>query len=250
VLILVSGATATRRKVLSKHLGCLIVPGSGNVPFDGWWGADNGAFTGFDAELFLSMLERLRACDYAYRRCVFVAAPDVLERRPDGSVVGNAAKTLEKFTRWAVVIRAFGFPVALVAQDGLTIEATPWIEMDALFIGGSTEWKLGPEAEALAIEAKRNRKWVHMGRVNTKKRFRHAARIGCDSVDGTFFSRWPDHAIPKGLGWMEQHDRQPELALGPGLPVPIGGPCGPRGCAPVATSTTTAPNGCSALSVG
>jgi hypothetical protein len=147
------------------------------------------------------------------RWCLFVAAPNVLDRRADGTVVGNAVKTLEKFRRWATVIRAFGFPVALVAQDGLTIETTPWIDLDALFIGGSTEWKLGPVAEALANAAKANRKWVHMGRVNTKKRFRHAARIGCDSVDGTFFSRWPDHAIPKGLGWIEQHRRQLELSL-------------------------------------
>jgi len=205
VLILVSGATATRRKIQNDRLGCLIVPGSRNEPFPGKpWAADNGAFSGFDAEAFVVMLERLRVLDYAWRRCLFVAAPDV---------VGKAVPTLEKFSRWQIVIRAFGFPVAFVAQDGLRPEQVPWRDMEAIFIGGSTEWKLGPEAADLARIAKQNRKWVHMGRVNTKRRFRHADRIGCDSVDGTFFSKWPDHAIPKGLAWMEQHQMQPELAL-------------------------------------
>lgn len=164
------------------------------------WAGDNAAFSNFDAEAFIAMLERLRG----FRWCLFVAAPDV---------VGNAKQTLAKFLRWALVIRAFGFPVALVAQDGLTVEDVPWIEIDALFIGGTTAWKLGRDAEVLATAAKRNRKWLHMGRVNTSRRIRYAERIGCDSIDGTTFSRWPDKYIPKGLAWMEQHRRQPELGL-------------------------------------
>lgn len=197
--MLVSGATATRRQMMSERLGCLIVPGSGNTPFQRRpWAADNGAFTGFDAEAFLVMLERLQGT----RWCLFVAAPDV---------VGDAEKTLAKFKRWAIVIRAFGFPVALVAQDGLTIDATPWLEIDALFLGGTTAWKLGPEAEALARYAKANRKWVHMGRVNTLRRIRHAQRIGCDSFDGTTFSKWPDNYIPKGIEWIDRAQKQPHL---------------------------------------
>jgi hypothetical protein len=229
VLILVSGATATRRKVQSRHLGCLIVPGSGNTPFPRKpWAADNGAFTGFDAEAFVAMLERLRDCE-DWRQCLFVAAPDV---------VGDAAKTLAKFSRWARVIRdGFGFPVAFVAQNGQRLSDLPWLEFDALFLGGSpecvpcgyvrpkgnrnetcpicgrklTEWKLGAEAETLARSARANLKWVHMGRVNTLKRVKHAARIGCDSFDGTTFSKWSDKYIPKGIAWVEQSQRQPHL---------------------------------------
>jgi hypothetical protein len=201
VLILVSGATATRRRILSAYLGCLIVPGSGNVPFpDRPWAADNGAFSAFDPEAFVAMLERLQS----RRGCVFVAAPDV---------VGNAAKTLDKFPRWAKVIRAFDLPVALVAQDGLSPDQVPWIDLEALFIGGTTAWKLGSEARHLVQAAKANRKWVHMGRVNTKRRIRYAAQIGCDSIDGTTFSKWPDTYIPKGITWMDQQRQQPELAL-------------------------------------
>ncbi|MET7951049.1 hypothetical protein [Micromonospora sp. NPDC005324] len=35
-------------------------------------------------------------------------------------------------------------PAALVAQDGLKAPAVPWHAIDALFIGGSTAWKLRP----------------------------------------------------------------------------------------------------------
>jgi hypothetical protein len=70
---------------------------------------------------------------------------------------------------------------------------------DALFIGASTEWKLGPSAEALVAQAKDRGKWVHMGRVNSHRRIRYAASIGCDSVDGTKWVRWRDAYLDSGL---------------------------------------------------
>jgi len=229
MLILISGATATRRRFDSPYLGCLIVPGEGNDPFKGQaWAADNGAFSGFDPEAFVLMLERLRKVEYSHRSCLFVAAPDV---------VGDYKRTLAKFSRWATVIRAFGFPVAFVAQNGITPEQVPWIEFDCLFIGGSkqcnsclwiqpiadrgkhcpkchrklVEWKLSAEAETLARIAKGYRKWVHMGRVNSFKRVHHAIRIGCDSLDGTTFTKWSDKYIPLGIAWVERAHREPHL---------------------------------------
>ena len=48
-------------------------------------------------------------------------------------------------------------------------------------------------------EAKRRRKWVHMGRVNSERRIRYAASIGCDSIDGTKWVRWRDIYLNAGL---------------------------------------------------
>lgn len=70
---------------------------------------------------------------------------------------------------------------------------------DALFIGGSTEFKLSEFAATLAQMAKRRRKWVHMGRVNTRRRVRYAASIGCDSIDGTNFSMYRRTNLPWAL---------------------------------------------------
>lgn len=195
--LFVSGATATlRRHPDSPYLGTLVVPAAGNrtdrlaaagLP----WAADNAAFTGFDPVAFCRMLGRIAGLP----ECRFVACPDVF---------GDAATTLARFAVWAPVIRALGLPVGLVAQDGLERLPVPWGEIDALFVGGGTDWKLGPGTAALAREAKRLGKWVHFGRCNTLRRFRHAYHLGCDSVDGSGFSRWPDQRVPAALRWLRE----------------------------------------------
>ena len=118
-------------------------------------------------------------------------------------VVADAQATARLFEVWWRAPARRGLPAALVAQDGLEQLgcwlALAWPRIDALFIGGSTAWKLGPSAEALALEAKRRGKWVHMGRVNSARRIRYAASIGCDSVDGTKWVRWRDAYLRLGL---------------------------------------------------
>lgn len=83
-------------------------------------------------------------------------------------------------------IRALGFPVALVLQDGQQDVPIPWDEIDAVFVGGTDQFKLGRVAARLCQEAKARGKWVHVGRVNSLKRLRYSVSIGADSVDGTY----------------------------------------------------------------
>ncbi len=87
-------------------------------------------------------------------RCAFAAAPDV---------VGDAAATLTRSLPMFERIRALGYPVALVAQDGLHPEQIPFDGIDAVFLGGTTSWKLGPAAADLAAHARAHGKWVHTG---------------------------------------------------------------------------------------
>jgi hypothetical protein len=101
-------------------------------------------------------------------------------------------------------IRAAGYPAALVAQDGLEHLPVPWRLLDAVFIGGSTAWKLGPAVAGLAAEARRRGLSVHMGRVNSRTRLWYAASIGCHSVDGTCLAYGPDRNLPKLLGWLRE----------------------------------------------
>lgn len=140
------------------------------------------------------MLARITGLD----GCKFVTVPDV---------VGDAQATRALFDDWEPELRELNLPVAYVGQDGQAGVPVPWNQIDAFFIGGSTEWKLGPDAAALTQEAKRRAKWVHMGRVNSRKRIRYARSIGCDSVDGTSFSMFPDRWIPKGLEWISEGDQ-------------------------------------------
>lgn len=161
-----------------------------------FWAADNGAFTrapgGFSEAKFREMLMRPTLREYA-ATCLFIVAPDKLVVLDDGTVVGDAAGTLEQFPAWAKEIRSAGFPVALVAQNGLEtmLDAVPWHLVDALFIGGNTERKLSDAARRCIVEARRRGKMTHMGRVNSFSRLARAAEMLCDTADGTFLMFGP-----------------------------------------------------------
>lgn len=202
MLLLVSGATRYARH---ETVGHLIVPKAGNRPaalglVPGKWAMDNGAFSGFDPGAFVRMLHRYDGIP----GCLFVTAPDV---------VGDAAATLDLWPFWAALIRGVGHRPALVAQDGLTPESTPWDEIGALFIGGSTGFKEGTVARTLCGVAKAHGIWVHWGRVNGKRRYELALKAGADSIDGTGFSMFPDTNIPLADEWRAEIKAQPELAL-------------------------------------
>lgn len=155
------------------------------------WVADNGAFSdNFNEAKWWAFLV---ANAHAAADCLFAVAPDV---------VADAAATIERSRPWLPKIRALGYPAAFVAQDGQEHLPVPWDEFDALFIGGSTEWKLGVHARRLVREAKARGKHVHMGRVNSAQRWRYAEAIGCDTADGTYLTFGPDTNLPKLLGWM------------------------------------------------
>ena len=156
---------------------------------------DNGAFAGFDADAFRALLRRESS---RVDLCRFVAVPDV---------VGSARRTLELFDHWRHEIKG-GWPLALVAQDGQESLPIPWPWIKAVFIGGTTEWKMSQHATAIIRAAQAFEKWVHVGRVNTPGRFEHFERLGADSIDGTGLSRY---------SWMRERiarrHEEPELSL-------------------------------------
>jgi C-5 cytosine-specific DNA methylase len=76
---------------------------------------------------------------------------------------------------------------------------------------GITAWKLSAAAAELATKAGRRGLWVHMGRVNSHRRLRHADAIGCHSADGTYFAYGPDKNLPKLLGWLTTADANTTL---------------------------------------
>ncbi|MDP9850368.1 hypothetical protein [Streptosporangium lutulentum] len=43
-----------------------------------------------------------------------------------------------------------------------------------------------------------------MGRVNSHRRLRYAAGIGCQSADGTLIAFGPDHHLPRLLSWVRE----------------------------------------------
>lgn len=174
-------------------IGFLKTPAVGNsLEGVAVWAVDNGCFTGRypGDDAYLDLLDQLAP----HRdRCLFVAAPDV---------VGDAATTLARFPDMAARIRARGWPVALVGQDGMEHLPVPWDDLDWLFVGGSTEWKLGRGAIDLIRQAQAHGKRVHVGRVNSARRFARFASLDCDTADGTFLAFGPDANAPRLRGWL------------------------------------------------
>jgi hypothetical protein len=190
-----ASSEGVRAAMTGGQLAQICTPNEGRAPLPGaMWCADNGCFSVnyVGDERWLAWLTKL--APHA-DRCMFAVAPDV---------VGDAAATMERSAPFLPVIRELGFPAAFVAQDGLEFLEVPWDSFDVLFIGGSTGWKLGPHAREIATEAKRRGKWVHMGRVNSRRRWSYAEHIGCDSVDGTYIAFGPDINLPAVLSWAGQ----------------------------------------------
>lgn len=188
-----------RDAMVAGQLNAIDTPRQGNRAVEGaTWCADNGCFSNkwVEAEWWAW----LESNAYRADSCAFAVAPDV---------VADAAATLERSAPWLPRIRALGYPAAFVIQDGQENLPMPWDDFDVMFIGGSTEWKLGKHALELVFQAKARGKWVHMGRVNSERRLRYAHAIGCDSADGTYLTRGPDVNLQKVLGWLAMLGAKP-----------------------------------------
>lgn len=160
-------------------------------------GIDNGCFARPDLFDFGRYVEWLATMPEA----LFATAPDV---------VGDAVTTWDRSAPAFDAIRATGQPPALVAQDGFDPDVIDWTAFDALFVGGTTEWKLtrGYELAALAHE---HGKWAHIGRVNSGRRYRAARAAGFDSADGSFLAFAPEANVARMLTWFCQAEREPTL---------------------------------------
>lgn len=197
---------AVREKIAQGRLGAMLTPDSWkkiNEPSSKrfpWVGLDNGCFSekwdeGEWKEWLVEMGPRKP-------ECLFAVVPDV---------VADHQATLDRWDRYAGIVKENGYPAAFVLQDGCTGDL-PWGEVDAIFVGGTTEYKLSEQAWSLVARARRMGIWTHMGRVNSFNRIRRAAAAGVDSVDGTYL-RWPDTNLPKLLAWLDWVDHNQHLEL-------------------------------------
>jgi hypothetical protein len=211
MILLVSGATTTiKRYEGHAALGRLVQPRSWGridpVARSGMpWGADNDALAGVNPDAYLRMLDAIARSPREQLK--FVAAPDAVERTPEG-IVGSWEGTLWLWRCWRPALVARGLPPAIVLQDGATPDTIPWDELAAVFVGASTRWKLSRTAELLVRLARTRGLWIHVGRVNTFGRLARIEAMGAHSFDGSQFSRWPEKYIPSFLARL-QYQQQP-----------------------------------------
>lgn len=186
--------------LLSSGIGALLTPFSQrNAPSQDWlWAADNGCFAEkWDEETWLRWLQMKQNPSTA----LFATVPDV---------VADHSATVARWNRYAPKVKSLGYKTAFVLQDGAEPQTIPFSEIDALFIGGSTEYKMSEQARQLVAIAQSQGKWIHMGRVNSRRRMQLAFEWGCDSVDGTYLAFGPDKNTPR-LIRMLKDATQPQL---------------------------------------
>ena len=194
---------------MTVNLGYMQTPAAGKrLPMlhrtNAQWAADTGCYRqgdSFDLGAYLRWLEALRPVQV---RCLFATAPDV---------VGDAAATWVRSRDVLPLIRGLGYRAALVAQDGLEEMEVEWDSFDCLFVGGTTAWKLSAPAFTLARQAKGHGKWVHMGRVNSRKRLLLAAVSGYDSADGTTVAFAPDKRLEQWSRWLKEVQLQSRFVV-------------------------------------
>jgi hypothetical protein len=223
-----TGVVNPRALAVADHplLGLLITPDTADyqkhIPAFGTWAADNACFSQtkeFDPMRWHRWLDNQPRED-----CLWATAPDV---------VGKHRATVKRSARYLPVIRNMGFAAAFVAQNGATPATVPWDDFDVLFIGGvlecipcgytkpasddrkivncpkcsrlMTEWKTGDKALALVVEAKHRQMPVHVGRVNTARRYRWCRDVaGSDTADGTMFRfKKPEDGVAEVLSWFD-----------------------------------------------
>jgi hypothetical protein len=206
VLYLVTGTDPTALAlVASGAVGYICQPGSNLPPPAGRYAFDNGCYpdwTRFPQARWLDLMERY--VDQAVR-CLFVVLPDV---------PFDHAATLARSLPWADRVRGLGYRPALAMQNGAEHDQhIPWDAIDVAFLAGDTAWKIGQPAHRIAVRARENGKWVHMGRVNSLRRLRRAAVMGCDSADGTFLRYGPRTNVPRMLRWLDELANAPTLPL-------------------------------------
>jgi hypothetical protein len=116
----------------------------------------------------------------------FITVPDI---------VAGGLESLRFSEAWAPRLVRYGRPLLLPVQDGMLPEdVDPVISSFrhapmGLFVGGSTEFKLGT-LPLWAEYARMKNAWLHVGRVNSRTRIRLCQDVGADSFDGSGASRW------------------------------------------------------------
>lgn len=156
-------------------IGQLCTPLTRRENWGGVFAIDNGAFSGLNKQGFYRCLKKHEPY---MEKCLFVAVPDIVgnHRRTDElyGLITQEEEMLPWTKKWS-----------FVAQDGIEDARIDWYAINYLFIGGTDRFKDSSAAYDVVKTAKALDIPVHVGRVNTAKRFLKYADLGADTCDGS-----------------------------------------------------------------
>lgn len=179
-----------KTRLYLPKVGRLLTPGRNWHTPHCRYACDNGVYAAYqkkrywdeDMEVdYFRMLDKLPK----EKPPLFVILPDV---------VADWNATLALAQIYLPLLRDRGLPSAIALQDGCDFQEAMRLNTEAIFVGGSTEWKLANIENAVRYFKPVGR-WVHIGRVNTAKRLSLCLRAGVDSCDGTGLNKHFDRMI-------------------------------------------------------
>lgn len=192
-----TGTRTILTRLAAKRWRLLLTPDASALPagWDGGYALDNGAWGAHqrgarcDVQRFAALLAaRGAASDW-------VVAPDV---------VGDGAASWALTQAWLASCLSRAPRVLIAVQDGMTpatIRARLG-ERVGIFVGGSTGWKLAMLAQWGALAAQTGC-WLHVARVNTRRRLDAAMAVGATSFDGNGAMLFAKHQARMD-GWRKQ----------------------------------------------
>jgi len=180
-----------RKRELHPSLveGQLCTPLTNYKNWGGVFAIDNGAYSGLDRDAWFRVLKKHEP----YKdQCLFVAIPDI---------VGNALRTDDLYFHVTKDARTHPYTRqwAYVMQDGHEDRRIDWNAMFGkwMFIGGTDRFKDSAAAYDIVKTAKAlGDIRIHVGRVNTPRRYEAYASLGCDTCDGNGVGQY-DHMLDK-----------------------------------------------------
>jgi len=186
------------------RIGHLFSPGAQRQPFPWFpYALDNGAFSCWDMRENKFDVEKWATKEDEWRRLLVWAQSQNQKAKwaivPD--VIGNAAATIEQWSRYAEDIKSCGIPLAVAVQDGMTREDVRDLDPapEVICVGGTTDWKW--ETVEMWI---RSFPRVHVLRVNSPEKLHYLESLGAESCDGTGWNRG-DRKQTRGLEeWARQ----------------------------------------------
>lgn len=192
VIVMPANATGWFWHSLAREtgrLGHLFSPGAQRGPWPWFpYALDNGAFSCWTPATNSFDDAKWQAMEYSWRQLLFWAqcasASPLWSIVPD--VPGNAAATMDRWAHYAPDVARAGFPLALAVQDGMTAADVRALSPspEVICVGGTTDWKW-KTASMWCAEFRR----VHVLRCNSPTRLYELERMGCESTDGTGWSR-------------------------------------------------------------
>ncbi len=195
-MIAYASRTGTRRNLaaLRQYGWRILISATGPHRNEGFqYAIDNGAWTAhqqgtsFDEEAFRKLV------DSHGIGADWIVLPDI---------VAGGLESLDFSMEWLEMMSPSPTPLLLAVQDGMGLKDIEHLDIDGIFIGGTTSWKL-KTMQAWSAWCLNRGLWCHVGRVNTRRRIRQCAMSKVTSFDGTSASRFS-----KTVPFLDEERRQ------------------------------------------